>query len=173
MDQNKETGGENHSGVPMYIVEAVTAFILLVVGIVVVYTAIALGNSWTPEGPGAGYFPFYVGLMITLSGAVTLFQSLFGSLKNREIFVDGEQFKRIMAVLVPAAIYVLGIEFLGIYVASVIYITLFMIFLGNYSPVKSVIVSLAVIVLFFFMFEVWFKVPLYKGQLDLLRFLGY
>ena len=27
--------------------------------------------------------------------------------------------------------------------------------------------------LFFFMFEVWFKVPLYKGTLDPLQFLGY
>jgi hypothetical protein len=26
---------------------------------------------------------------------------------------------------------------------------------------------------FFLMFEVWFKVPLYKGTLDPLRFLGY
>jgi hypothetical protein len=25
----------------------------------------------------------------------------------------------------------------------------------------------------FVMFEVWFKVPLYKGQFDALRFLGY
>ena len=173
MDHSKETSGESHGGVQMYIVEAVVAFILLVVGLVVVYTSIALGNSWTPEGPGAGYFPFYVGLMVALSGAVTLFQSLFGSLKSKEIFIDGEQFKRIMAVLLPAAVYVLGIEFLGIYIASVIYIALFMIFLGKYSPVKSVLVSLGVITLFFFMFEVWFKVPLYKGQLDLLRFLGY
>jgi hypothetical protein len=28
-------------------------------------------------------------------------------------------------------------------------------------------------VLFFLMFEVWFKVPLFKGWLDPLRFLGY
>ena len=34
---------------------------------------------------------------------------------------------------------------------------------------------LAVIVnaVFFLMFEVWFKVPLYKGTLEPLRFLGY
>ena len=34
-------------------------------------------------------------------------------------------------------------------------------------------VSIGVMVAFFLMFEVWFKVPLYKGTLDPLRFLGY
>ena len=48
-----------------------------------------------------------------------------------------------------------------------------MIILGKYSPVKSVVVAVLVNALFFVMFEVWFKVPLYKGTLDPLRFLGY
>ena len=73
----------------------------------------------------------------------------------------------------PATVYVLAISFLGLYVASAIYIALFMIVLGKYSWVKSVIIALAVNTLFFFMFEVWFKVPLFKGSLDPLRFLGY
>jgi hypothetical protein len=58
-------------------------------------------------------------------------------------------------------------------VASAVYIALFMIILGKFSKVKSVITALAVVVLFFFMFEVWFKFPLYKCKLDTLAFLGY
>ena len=57
--------------------------------------------------------------------------------------------------------------------ASAIYIALFMIILGKFSPIKSVITSFLVIALFFFMFEVWFKVPLFKGQFEPLSFLGY
>jgi hypothetical protein len=78
-----------------------------------------------------------------------------------------------MSVLWPAAVYVLGIYFLGIYLASAIYIALFMIVLGKYPAVKSVILAVAVNAVFFLMFEVWFKVPLYKGTLEPLRFLGY
>jgi hypothetical protein len=48
-----------------------------------------------------------------------------------------------------------------------------MIILGKYSPVKSVLMGLAVNAFFFVMFEVWFKVPLFKGSLEPLRFLGY
>ncbi len=44
---------------------------------------------------------------------------------------------RVLSVLVPAVVYVLGIWFLGLYVASAIYIALFMIILGKYSPVQE------------------------------------
>ena len=80
---------------------------------------------------------------------------------------------RVLSVFGPALLYVLGIVFLGLYVASAIYIALFMIVLGKYSAVKSVLVAVLVNAVFFMMFEVWFKVPLYKGTLEPLRFLGY
>ena len=60
-------------------------------------------------------------------------------------------------------VYVFAMVFLGIYIASAIYIALFMIVLGKYSPLKSVVLGVVVMVFFFLMFEVWFKVPLYKG----------
>jgi len=76
-------------------------------------------------------------------------------------------------VLLPAMLYVLGVNFLGLYVASAIYIALFMVLMGKYPVLKSVLLSVAIITLFFMMFEVWFKVPLFKGSLDPLHFLGY
>jgi hypothetical protein len=81
--------------------------------------------------------------------------------------------KLVLSVFIPALAYVFAVQFLGLYIASAIYIALFMIILGKFSKIKSVITALAVVVLFFFMFEVWFKVPLYKGRLDPLAFLGY
>jgi len=48
-----------------------------------------------------------------------------------------------------------------------------LIILGKYSWTKSIAAALVINALFFFMFEVWFKVPLFKGSLDPLRFLGY
>ena len=67
----------------------------------------------------------------------------------------------------------LAVQFLGLYLASAIYIALFMVLLGKYSWLRSVLVGFAVSVVFFLMFEVWFKVPLFKGELDPTRFLGY
>lgn len=173
MDQNLESSGGSGTGVATYVVEAVVAALLLLLGIVVAITSWELGAGWTTDGPGSGYFPFYIGLVICISGAGTLFQALFGKNKNTEVFVDGEQLKRVLQVLVPAAIYVGAIQVFGIYVSSAVYIALFMVFLGKFSPLKAVIAAVCVNAVFFLMFEVWFKVPLFKGSIDLLSFLGY
>jgi hypothetical protein len=154
-------------------VDAVVALCLVVIGLVEVIEARRLGAEWTSDGPGAGYFPFYIGLILLVCGAAIFVQSLRARKADDSVFVDSLQLKRVLSVLVPSAIYAGAIMVLGIYVASALFITLFMIVLGTYSPLKSVVVGVAVNALFFMMFEVWFKVPLFKGALEPLRFLGY
>ena len=111
--------------------------------------------------------------MICLSSVVNFVQAWLARAAAGEAFVYRGPFKLVLTVLVPAVVYVLGVKYLGLYVASAIYIAIFMAWLGKYSWLKSVVVGLAVNASFFLMFEVWFKVPLFKGDLDPLRFLGY
>ena len=154
-------------------VDAVVAVILVLIGAVVVFEARRLGASWTSDGPGSGYFPFYIGLIVCISGLGILYQALYGKARDTGTFVDRVQLERVLSVLLPALLYVLAITFLGLYVASAIYIALFMIVLGKYPVLKSVLLAVIVNGVFFAMFEVWFKVPLYKGRLEPLGFLGY
>lgn len=172
MEPNQPANG-HRTGVATHIVETIVALCILVMGIVVIQGSWALGSRWTSDGPGSGYFPFYIGVLLCIAGVGIIYQALFGKNKNTDVFVDSEQLKRVLSMLLPALVYVGAVQFLGLYVASAVYIALFMIILGKYSWLKSVIVALAVVVLFFLMFEVWFKVPLFKGQFDLLQFLGY
>ena len=58
-------------------------------------------------------------------------------------------------------------SFIGAFIAG------FMRYLGKYGWPKIAVVAIGTMVAFFLMFEVWFKVPLYKGTLDPLAFLGY
>jgi Tripartite tricarboxylate transporter TctB family len=173
MEHDQHAEAAERSGVPTYVVESVVALLVVLMGIVVITGSWKLGSGWTSDGPGAGYFPFYIGVILCIAGAGILVQGLMGKNKNHEIFVDRVQLRRVLSVLLPALVYVAVVQFIGLYVASFLYIGLFMIVLGNYSPVKSVIVALCVIALFFMMFEVWFKVPLFKGLFDPLSFLGY
>ncbi len=173
MEQNVEPEGYERTGVATYVIEAVVAGLVLIFGLVVIFGSRKLGSGWTTDGPGAGYFPFYIGVITAVSGAGILYQSLFGKNRNTEVFVDSVQLKRVLSVLIPAVFYVLAIQVLGIYIASAIYIALFMVFLGKYSWLRSVIVALGVVTLFFCLFEIWFQVPLFKGQFDLLSPLGY
>ena len=173
MDSPQEAVVEERTGVPTFAVEAAVAALVIVFGLVVLFGSRNLGSGWTTDGPGAGYFPFYIGLILCISGAGTLYQALLGKTRNHEIFVDGEQIKRVLSVLLPAAAFVLAIQVFGIYIAAAVYIAGFMIILGKFSRAKSVALGIAVAVFFFVLFEVWFKIPLYKGWLKPLDFLGY
>lgn len=154
-------------------VDTVVAVLLFVLGVVVIVEARRLGAGWTSDGPGAGYFPFYIGLLICIASGGIFYQARFSKSRDTGPFVDRAQMGRVLSVLLPAVVYVLVTVFLGLYIASAIYIALFMIVLGKYSPVKSVLLAVVINAIFFAMFEVWFKVPLYKGSLDPLAFLGY
>ena len=173
MDTPQVPDAEERSGVSTHRVEAVVAALVLLMGLVVAITSYKLGAGWTSDGPGSGYFPFYIGVILCISGAGILYQSLLGKKRNTEVFVDAEQLKRVLVVLIPAAVYVLAIQFLGIYIASAVYIAGFMIILGKFGRARSITVAVVIAALFFMMFEVWFKVPLFKGSLDPLAFLGY
>lgn len=170
---NKQENEIGRQGVATYKVEAVVAFLIFILGITVITGSWKLGSGWTTDGPGAGYFPFYIGILLCVAGLGVMYQSLFGKKKNTDIFVDNEQLKLVLSVFIPACVYVLVVQFLGMYVASTIYIALFMIILGKFSKIKSILTAAAVMILFFLMFEVWFKVPLFKGKFDPLAFLGY
>ena len=153
--------------------DAIISVILLVIGIVVMIESRRLGAGWQEDGPGPGYFPFYIGLIIGISALGIFYQAMFSKSRDTDVFVDRQQLGRVLSVLLPACVFVLAIVFVGIYVASAVYIALFMISLGKYTKPKSIMLGLAVSAFFFVMFEVWFKVPLYKGSLDPLGFLGY
>ena len=146
--------------------EIAVALLFLLFGLVVCWDSWRIGARWGSDGPQAGYFPFYIGLIINLCSLITLVQAFRIKAADNEPFVLRGQLKMVTLVMVPTVIYVGLINWLGIYVASTIYIALFMWWLGKYSWVKYVPVSLGVSVAFFLMFEIWFKVPLPKGPLE-------
>ena len=76
-----------------------------------------------------------------------------------------------IAILLPSTVYVLGVQLIGIYVSSALFIALFMRLAGKYSWLRSIAVGVGVSVSAFVMFEIWFKIPLPKGPLESL--LGY
>lgn len=154
-------------------VEAVVALVILVAGVAVLVESWRLGARWTDEGPGAGYFPFYIALVMSACSLGILVKALRSRREDQDVFVDRVQLRRVLQVLLPAVVYVMAVQVLGLYLASAVYIAGFMVVLGRYSWLRSIVVGVCINALFFLMFEVWFKVPLFKGMLDPTRFLGY
>lgn len=149
------------------------AILFLVGAAVVIYDSNRLGFHWQDnEGPASGYFPFYIAVLMSVASIVNLIRAIMGKSENaEETFVSRPAFMRVLAVLIPAIVYVAAMQFVGIYVASALFIFAFMMTLGREPLLKSAAVSIGVPLALFLMFEVWFLVPLPKGPLEAM--LGY
>lgn len=143
------------------------AFIL--VASIVMYDSIRLGHRWGDSGPDAGYFPFYISLMMMFAAAGNLALTLFSRKAragNAAPFVTWGRFKPVLAVLVPLVIYVSVMFYIGLYLASALFIGLFMRINGKYGLARILPVAIAVPVVVYLMFEMWFLVPLPKGPVE-------
>ena len=172
---SEHTNNSNQdSAISVRAMDIITAVLFLVFGITVMVGSLKLGASWGADGPEAGYFPFYISLIILLSSTVTLYQSaIVNKKKKTESFVEREPLKQVMAVLIPAIVFVLGVQLIGIYVSSALYIAIFMVWLGKYAIWKAVAVSIGVSIALYLMFEFWFQVPLPHGSwINPLEFVG-
>ena len=151
-------------------VEIGVAVAMIVFGALIMYGSLQVGIGWGAEGPKAGFFPFYVSLAVIIACAVNL-AKIFSTADEGDLFASWGQLKLVLAVVIPTAIYVAAIPYLGIYVASAVLIVAFMRWLGRYAWIYAIGVGALVPVLTFLMFELWFLVPLPKGPFE--KFLGY
>jgi hypothetical protein len=122
-------------------------------------------HSWGAEGPLAGFFPFYVSLIVLISCVVNVV-SVLRVPDNGKLFAEWSQLRQVVSVLVPTAIYVAWVPYIGIYAASGLLIGFFMIWFGRYNWLFSIGIAVLVPVLTFLMFEIWFLVPLPKGPIE-------
>ncbi|TAN29116.1 MAG: tripartite tricarboxylate transporter TctB family protein [Castellaniella sp.] len=152
-------------------VGAITAVVIFFLGVVMMADNSRIGAGWGTGGPQPGYFPFHIGAILCIAAAVVCFQALFGKGRNLKVFVTWDQLRRVLIVLIPTVAYVFLIQYVGIYVASAIFIGGFMRALGKTSWLQTIAVSIGVNVVLFWMFEIQFMVPLPKGPLE--AFFGY
>ena len=88
-----------------------------------------------------------------------------------ELFAEWGQLGKVMAMLVPTAIYIALVPWIGIYVASALLIAAFMRWLGHYGWGMVAAVAVGVPLATFLVFEKWFLVPLPKGPIE--AYLGF
>jgi putative tricarboxylic transport membrane protein len=166
--------------------EIAVCIAFLVLSAIVIQDSLRVGAGWAEdEGPRAGYFPFYIGVIMAIASLVVLVRTILQGMQERRAnpadgggrrqakgtadgapFVTSEALKRVLLVLIPIIVYVVVLNFIGIYVASAIYITLFMMYFGRYRLPSAAGIGIAVAVAMFLMFEIWFLVPLPKGPLE-------
>jgi putative tricarboxylic transport membrane protein len=144
--------------------ELIVAGVLLAVALLVIGDSLRTGIGWADDGPRSGYFPFRIGLFLAAASAAILIGQWRA--RSMKVFAERAQLSMVVQVFIPIVLYVALIAVLGIYVASMLLIAYFMRRHGQYGWLLTAVVSVAVPLAFFAIFERWFLVPLIKGPLE-------
>jgi putative tricarboxylic transport membrane protein len=146
-----------------------TALILMAGGLLVIWDSVRLGVGWGTDGPQSGFFPFWLAVFLLAASAVIGAQAWRRT--GRAPFVTREQLKPVLITLLPSAGFVVLIQFIGLYVATAVFIGFYMRWIGRYGCVPVILLAVLFPVLTFVVFEKWFLVPMPKGPLE--TWLGY
>lgn len=154
-----------------------TAATTAALGVVAVIGAGELGWGWGDSGPEAGYFPFYVGLVLIAASLWNLWQaharhratlSRVAGAEAEAPFLKREHLGRLGTFIAAMAAFVIGTVTLGVYVAGTAYIAWSAWRQGGYRLWVALAIGIAFSVVQFVIFETIFKIPLLKGPLEAL-----
>ena len=141
-----------------------TAVVLMGLGGLVMFDAVRLGYDWGSDGPKSGFFPFWLAVALVVTSALIVVQAL--RRHSPQPFVRREQLRPVLSVLVPATAMVVVMAFVGLYVASAIYIAMYMRWVGRHRWITIALLALGIPIATFVIFERWFLVPMPKGPLE-------
>src|SRR5262249_55201325 len=123
-------------------VDIVVSLLLLALAALLCFDNWRTGIAWAPDGPQAGYFPFYLGIILAAASLYGLITSLVtGAGDATQIFLTRDQLRRVMQVFVPTLLFCLFTQWLGLYVASFLLIAGFMRIIGRIALWKAVLTA--------------------------------
>jgi putative tricarboxylic transport membrane protein len=146
--------------------EIVVSLLLLALAVTLGIDNYRTGISWDSTGPQAGYFPFYLSVILAGASLYGLAATLLARGVASEAFVTRAQLRRVLLVFVPTMLFCFGVQYLGIYVASFLLIAGFMRGVGKIAWWKSLATAVVFTVTMFVTFDIAFDVIMPKGPLE-------
>ncbi|MBI3699067.1 MAG: tripartite tricarboxylate transporter TctB family protein [Afipia sp.] len=147
-------------------VELATMVLLFALAAILGYDNWRTGISWDSSGPEAGYFPFYLSIILAGASLYGFATVLFNAQEGTETFVTRGQLRRVMQVFVPTLLFCLTMQWLGLYVASFLLIAGFMAIVGKIAWWKSLLTAFIFVAIMFVTFDIAFDVIMPKGPLE-------
>jgi putative tricarboxylic transport membrane protein len=147
-------------------VEVVTYLLLLALAMLLGFDNWRSGMGWAKDGPQSGYLPFYLCVILAAASLYGLGVAFLRRTDVAKTFVTRDQLRRVMQVFVPTFLFVLLMQWLGLYVASFLLVAGFMRIIGRIALWKSLLTSFLFAIIMFVTFQIAFDVIMPKGPLE-------
>ncbi|OLE19958.1 MAG: tricarboxylate transporter, partial [Betaproteobacteria bacterium 13_1_20CM_3_63_8] len=123
-------------------VDVVVSLLLFAFAALLAFDNWRTGMGWDATGPQAGYFPFYLSVVLAAACVYGVVKEFLARKQPAESFVTREQFRRVLQVFVPTLAFCLLTQWLGLYVASFLLVAGFMAWVGRIALWKSLLTAL-------------------------------
>lgn len=130
-------------------VEAVVSVLFFALAVLVMIEGVRLGSGWDHQGPQAGFFPFWLAVLLAVGAVATFLQGV--RMRGEQHFIESRQeLVDLMQVSVPLALTVISIPWAGIYIATWLYVWFFAWWYGRFRWWSALLGSLAFAVALYF-----------------------
>ena len=142
--------------------DRVTAALLLALAVAFSAAALGLYPYSSEGGPGSGFLPFWLGLVMA---ALALMLLLRRARDSDAAFPGGEGRRRLLLVLALTVAFVALLKVLGMIVGTAIYLALIIRIVGRHPWWVAIAVALGAAGFNYLLFARWLRVPLPEGLL--------
>src|SRR2546427_13297215 len=98
------------------VADVVVSVLLLALALTLGWDNWRTGAGWESTGPQAGYFPFYLSVILAGASLYGLVAAFLSRREASEVFVTRAQLRRVLAGFLPTPPFCLGMDVLGLYV---------------------------------------------------------
>jgi putative tricarboxylic transport membrane protein len=148
------------------VVDIAVSLMLLSLAITLAWDNWRTGSAWDSTGPQAGYFPFYLSVILGGASLYGIVAAVLSRRESSEVFVTKAQLWRVIAVFLPTFLFCLATQYLGLYVASFLLIAGFMRLIGKIALWKCLLSAFLFSAVMFVTFDLMFDVIMPKGPLE-------
>lgn len=156
--------------------DTICALVILAIGLVAVLDARRYGIfGWGAAGPEPGLYPFLLGAAVIVGSLAILGQAYLRSHRDEpdEAFIPPGALKPILCVAIPAALMLFLTEFIGLYLASGLYLAVYMRWIGKYRWITVAVYSILIPLSGYILFDKVFLIPVPEGSLTSRLGLGF
>lgn len=119
---------------------------------IVIWESIKLNIGWGPNGPDAGFLPFWIALSMAGGSLVVIFRQARQRLPLKGFFPLESRWV-VLEVLLSLAVWVFLLPYMGIYLTSALYLGLFSGIIGRHRWYVALAVGVLIALVLFFIMD--------------------
>ena len=145
----------------MHRADRLTAAVLLVFSLAFAAGGLKYDPYWSEEGPGSGFLPGWLGAVMAALAMIMLLRRPRARVADAAVdwVPHGEGARRVLVLLVASVLYVAALKYVGMNLASAVYLAFVMRYFERHAWWLVALVSVLAAAANWLVFVHWLKVP--------------